>query len=198
MPRDYTIKKALPHSRYGRLTVIGNAKGGWLCRCDCGIEKVVRAQCLKTGATQSCGCYQKDVRARPWKHGKTYDPIYRLWVSMMDRCYRSNVPNFAYYGGRGIRVCERWHTFENFYADMGDRPDGHSLDRTDNAGNYEPSNCRWAPLTAQSRNMRSNRRLTLNGVTRPLVEWAELRGIPPQTVAGRLRRGKSIEQALTP
>lgn len=197
MPRDYTIKKALPQSRYGRLTVIANAKGGWLCRCDCGTEKIVRSQALTTGATKSCGCANLERVRAPRTHGMTYTPIYRLWVSMMDRCYRENVPNFQFYGARGITVCERWHTFEHFYADMGERPEGHSLDRhPNNNGNYEPGNCRWARLTDQSRNMRSNRLLTHDGVTRPLVEWAELLGIPPQTIAGRLRRGKSIADAL--
>jgi hypothetical protein len=198
MPRDYTAKKPLSHTRYGRLEVIGNAKGGWLCRCDCGTEKVIRTQALTSGATQSCGCYQDSVRHRARSHGMTYEPIYRLWVSMVDRCTRPSVPNFAFYGARGITVCERWRTFENFYADMGNRPDGMSLDRRDNTRGYEPENCRWAALKVQSRNTRSNRLLTLNGKTATVAEWAELLGMPPQTIASRLRRGKSIEQALTP
>jgi hypothetical protein len=196
MSRDYTVKKALPQNRYGRLTVIGNAKGGWLCRCDCGAEKVVRTQALKSGSTQSCGCYQAAVRTRARSHGMTHDPIYRLWVSMMDRCYRSNVPNFRFYGARGITVCERWHTFQNFHADMGDRPEGTSLDRIDNSRGYEPENCRWSALTAQSRNTRRNRHLTLNGRTATVAEWSEITGLSPQTIASRLRRGKSVEEAL--
>lgn len=198
MARDYTLKKPLPQSRYGRLTVIGNAKGGWLCRCDCGTEKVVRAQCLKSGATQSCGCYQRDVRQRPWKHGMTYKPIYRLWVSMVDRCTRQNVPNYPLYGGRGIRVCERWMTFENFYADMGDRPEGMSLDRIDSDGNYEPSNCRWATAKQQANNVRRNVLLTHNGKTQSIGLWAAELGIGIQTIRTRINRGASPEAALQP
>lgn len=198
MTRDYTVKKPLPQSRYGRLSVIKNAKGGWLCRCDCGAEKIVRAQALKTGATQSCGCYKAEVRHRPWKHGMTYKPIYRLWVSMIDRCTRPNVPNFKSYGARGIKVCERWQTFENFYADMGDRPDGKTLDRIDQNGNYELGNCRWATHKVQARNRRDNRLITMNGETKPLIAWCESFGLSPLTVSGRLRRGATLEAAFQP
>lgn len=196
MPRDYTAKAPLPQSRYGRLSIIANAKGGWLCRCDCGTEKVVRAQALKSGSTKSCGCYQKSVRRQPRTHGMTYTAIYRLWVSMKDRCYRESVPNYPFYGGRGIKVCERWHTFTNFYADMGQRPDGHSLNRINNDGDYEPANCRWSKLSEQSRNTRRNRMLTLDGTTRSLIEWAELHGLHPETLASRLRRGWPLSRAL--
>lgn len=198
MPRDYTLKKPLPQTRYGRLSVIANAKGGWLCRCDCGTEKVIRTQGLKSGAAQSCGCSLQLIRNRPTKHGMSKTSSYRLWVSMMDRCSRPSVPNFSYYGGRGIKVCERWQTFENFHADMGERPEGMTLDRIDTNGNYEPSNCRWASHQQQGANRRNNRMLTLNGVTKPLPLWCSELGLNPVTVSGRLRRGASPEAALQP
>lgn len=198
MPRDYTFKKALPQSRYGRLTVISNAKGGWLCRCDCGNEKVVRTQCLKVGTAKSCGCLKAEKPGGRTTHGMTYKPIYRLWVSMVDRCYRENVPNFKFYGGRGIRVCDRWRTFLNFYADMGDRPEGCSLDRIDNAGNYEPSNCRWAPHTVQHANRRGTRTLTYKGKTQALADWSRETGVALITIRGRLNRGATPEAALQP
>lgn len=198
MPRDYIAKKPLPQIRYGRLTVIANAKGGWLCRCDCGTEKVIRTQALKNGATQSCGCYQDSVRHRPKTHGMSQAPIYRLWVSMLDRCTRPNVPNYKSYGGRGITVCPRWTVFENFYSDMGNRPDGMTLERKDNHGPYEPGNCHWASHQVQGRNRRNNRLITVRGETKPLIVWCETYGLSPITVATRLRRGATLEAAFQP
>ena len=117
---------------------------------------------------------------------------------MMQRCYIETVPNYASYGGRGIRVCERWHQFENFYKDMGDRPEGMSLDRIDNNGDYEPSNCRWTTFKTQHANRRNNRNLTLNGHTKCIAEWANELNLHPATIRNRLRRGASDEEALQP
>lgn len=129
---------------------------------------------------------------------KRYPGEYETWSGMIKRCYTQAHRAYANYGGRGIAVCDRWReSFENFHADMGDRPAGLSIDRIDNNGNYEPSNCRWATCKQQSRNTRKARLITLNGETRCLTEWAELTGIKAITLLFRLDRGWSIEKAFT-
>lgn len=117
----------------------------WLCKCDCGVTKEVRASTLRSGASRSCGCRIVDAtRERNLKHGRSGTRAHRIWKGMLTRCQNPNANSFERYGGRGIRVCERWQSFEHFYADMGDPPDGHSIDRLDGSGNYEKSNCVWS------------------------------------------------------
>ncbi|MCY1042702.1 hypothetical protein OV208_15360 [Corallococcus sp. bb12-1] len=116
---------------------------------------------------------------------------------MLTRCTNSNYPGFDKYGGRGITVCERWTSFENFLADMGERPTGMTLDRIDNNGSYAPGNCRWATLKQQSRNKRSSRNVTIDGVTLTVAGWCERLGVKRATVYDRLKLGWSIERALT-
>jgi hypothetical protein len=117
---------------------------------------------------------------------------------MRKRCTDLAHDNYALYGGRGIKVCDQWlGSFENFLADMGERPEGKFLERIDNNGNYEPSNCRWATRSEQARNRRTNHLITHNGVTQPLVAWAEQVGISRLTLRSRLREGWSTERALT-
>jgi hypothetical protein len=117
---------------------------------------------------------------------------------MIERCRNPKVAFFKHYGGRGISVCERWQTFENFYADMGPMPTArHTVERKDTNGNYEPSNCRWATRREQARNTRTNRRVTFDGKTLCVAEWAEQTGLPAHTIAERLRAGWSVHDALT-
>lgn len=117
---------------------------------------------------------------------------------MLRRCTNPSDVAWPYYGGRGITVCERWQSFEQFLEDMGPRPsDAHSIDRIDGNRGYEPGNCRWATKKEQSRNMRRNRMLTLKGVTKPLAAWADTSGINHKTILARLRGGWTIEDALT-
>jgi hypothetical protein len=131
------------------------------------------------------------------KHGMYGTPTYSVWRSMIKRCYQTNTISYASYGACGISVCERWRKFINFYIDMGPRPGGHTLDRIENSGNYEPDNCRWATREQQSRNRRCARLLTFNGETLNLVEWATRRGIRKDTLQRRLDKYKwPIEKAL--
>lgn len=120
-----------------------------------------------------------------------------VWRLMIRRCESPKDKGFKYYGGRGIKVCDRWHDFDNFYTDMGVRPPNMQIDRIDNNGNYEPGNVRWATLPEQTRNRRSNTNLTFAGRTMCLQDWATQVGIGPPTILRRLQRGWSIEKALT-
>lgn len=156
--------------RFGRLIVVKRAESTaegrtlWLCRCDCGKEKVIRGKHLVNGAIRSCGCLHIEVlREQSLKHGATRGygktPEYESWTCMKNRCFNPKRKSFKDYGGRGIRVCARWlNSFENFLADMGRRPGpGYSIDRKNNDGDYEPGNCRWATSEEQNNNRRPRR-----------------------------------------
>lgn len=125
-------------------------------------------------------------------HGHTtggFSSAYHSWASMMQRCTNPKRRSYKHYGGRGITVCLRWRTFENFLADMGDRPDGKTIDRwPDKDGNYEPGNCRWATNSEQARNSSQTVMVEINGETRPLVEWCERRKISVNTVRCRVKK----------
>lgn len=130
-------------------------------------------------------------------HGKCGSRIHNVWRGIKSRCENPNSPCFHRYGGRGISLCAAWQSFDQFYADMGDVPDGMSIERIDNEGNYEPGNCRWATVREQSRNRRSNVVLTHAGRTMCVKDWANTLGIPRTTLKNRLREGWSVERALT-
>jgi len=187
---------------FGRLTVLRRASPGgahWLCRCECGGMLIARASNLVRGGTRSCGCLRRETTAAQARsratHGMTGTSTYRAWSSMLTRC-DNPASKYADWGGRGITIAERWRSFENFLADMGERPPGMTLDRINNDGNYEPGNCRWANHLTQTRNRGCARNLTYRGETKPIVEWAAQSHILYDTLLKRLGRGWSVERAL--
>jgi hypothetical protein len=199
------MKVELVGQRFGRLVVLQHAecvkyRDYWHCGCACGNVKVVRGQHLKSKnhGIRSCGCLMRRTthgQAGLGKRTKTY----RCWQNMLDRCYNPNKTGYKYYGGRGITVCRRWReSFENFYADMGDKPPGMTLERIDNNRGYSPDNCKWATRSEQNQNRRNAALITYKGRTHNIVLWARKLGINSKTLWNRLHRyGWSLERALT-
>lgn len=190
--------------QFGKLTVIGFAgldKGKnsrWLCRCECGGKCTHLAGNLKRGRCPSCGCLKKQKRVgqRCEDH-----PDFHVFSGMLTRCFNPKDHTYKRYGGRGIRVCDRWREggFWVFLSDMGPRPSpDHSIDRIDNDGHYEPGNCRWATPKEQGRNRRTNRLITHDGLTLPMSEWAERLGVKRQMIQDRLNKGWPVEKVLGP
>lgn len=179
--------------RFGRLVVLATGKrpGTYryvaICQCDCGAGPLpVRCDQLKGGGSLSCGCARRQKITR---HGFRSHPLYTAWHGMMARCYNPKNPRFADYGGRGITVCEAWHSVEAFVADMeDDYATGLELDRRDNELGYSPANCRWATHTEQAGNKRTVRMVTHDGRTMNLAEWAREVGLPHGTVLYRIKK----------
>jgi len=200
----------LENKKFGKLIVIGFAERKnkltcWYCKCDCG--KIIKAYTndLTTGDTTSCGYFKKEaLRIRRTTHAHSIDRknrgpsrTYITWQAMLNRCYNSNNKSFDYYGGRGIKVCERWKKFENFLEDMGERPTGLSLDRTDNEDDYYKENCQYADKITQCNNRRSNHLLNYKDKIQNITQWSKELNIGANVIRKRLRDGWSIERALT-
>lgn len=170
----------------------------WHCVCICGTQCVVSTASLRSGNTRSCGCLRSIRNSESHtKHGQSHTALYFVWNSMHQRCYNPNAKGFARYGGRGIKVCRRWHKLENFLADMGPRPVGMSVERRNNSGDYKPSNCYWATRSEQGRNKRNNVTGKYQGRVWCLTELAAAHGINQPTASQRMRRGWSFIAACT-
>jgi hypothetical protein len=196
--------------RFGFLTTTGrklvNSRWKWVVHCDCGEVRVVATSALygNKRTTKSCGCQRKNLlRAAKTTHGcsvKNGTPEYRTfvaWQSMLWRCNNKARRDYKNYGGRGIRVCDRWQLFQNFLDDLGLRPDSHSLGRINNDGNYEPGNVQWESAKQQGRNRRSNKFIEHNGKRQTLIEWAEELGLSYMALKKRMENGWDATRALT-
>lgn len=195
--------------RFGNLTAVerqgSHAKyAAWLCRCDCGQRVIVSSNYLLRGKKRSCGIlghiFVSPDRKTREKTGVHHRPEYRVWVRMKERCYDPKRHNFGSYGGRGIVVCDRWlGSFAAFFEDMGERPSsGHSIERDNNDGNYESSNCRWATMVEQRRNTRRTVYVERDGQLVKLVEFVEELGLSIYTVYSRVvKMGWDLDSALT-
>lgn len=195
----------LTGKRFGRLTVLSFVEDHrqgtyWLCRCDCGNEKVIKGQSLREGWTKSCGCFDRETKgSRASTHGLSKTRLYRIWVNMHRRCEYEKNGGYSYCGAKGITVCEEWKSFEPFrdWALANGYTDNLTIDRIDNSIGYMPSNCRWVTMKAQENNRRNCHYLTLNGETHTVTEWAEIKGISKHTLSGRINKlGWSVERAL--
>lgn len=193
-----------PFGRWKVLRRAPNSPSGdtyWICQCACGTVKAVNAYTLRKGLSLSCGCYKAEVTSRVKRiHGMKNTPEYRAWQNMKKRCYNPRNVNYPNYGGRGIRVCDRWKdSFLNFLADMGMRPGTlYSLERKNNDLNYTPDNTLWATDHEQRRNKRTNHLITFNNQTHCLQDWATQTGRGAATLSRRLNTyGWSVERALT-
>lgn len=191
--------KDLTGQRFGKLTVVKQVgtvsekdrHALWLCKCDCGNTTTSVGYRLQRGDKKSCGCIN---------HHLSSTRLYNIWARMKDRCGNKNHKHYCYYGGNGVCVCEEWkNSFDAFYewAIANGYEENLTLDRIDSNGIYEPSNCRWATRHEQMLNTSRNRRITYNGETLTVCEWAERIGVNQNTLLYRLRRGWSVERALT-
>lgn len=185
--------------KYGKLTVLSQWRGECYrqygsCLCECGNEKVIRLSHLPYGKIVSCGCVAiEKIRKLNLSHGEAHKSReWQTWMSMKQRCYDIKIPNYKDYGGRGIKVCDRWlNSFEAFLNDMGRRPSGLSIDRIDNNGNYEPSNCKWSTRKEQA----NNRRKILK-TKKSISEWGDYLQMSKKVIRNRLKYGWPIESVL--
>lgn len=188
--------------RYGKLIILGDAERSfcgarmWKWKCDCGSKGSSQMCAIKNGATKSCGCYARSIdRKVPGSRGS--NPLYLVWRTMHDRCNLPSVKAYKHYGGRGISVCDRWNNFDIFVKDMGPRPEGGTLDRKDNNGNYEPSNCRWATHKEQMNNMRKNVLIPVNGEMLTIAQASERFFIPYPRLYARIKKGWPVQKAIS-
>lgn len=185
---------------FGRWTALFVGSKTTRCRCGCGTVRDVATKSLLNGASRSCGCLRSERSAdRMRTHGRSKSAEYRSWRHMINRCTNPNVDSFPYYGGRGIRVCERWtDSFEAFFDDMGPRPSPHhTIERRDNNGNYEPANCVWATRTEQSKNRKNTIFIQVGEVRLALAEWSRKNSIPIALIHTRIRLGWDPGRAAT-
>jgi hypothetical protein len=196
--------------RYGRYTVMeyaghsnSNGQAVWVCKCSCGTIKEVVGTELRRGKCLSCGCLAEERLIKAvTTHNKCNTRIYRIYAGILQRCNNSKSDRYKNYGGRGIKVCDEWSGkdgFINFYnwSMANGYSDELSIDRIDNDGNYEPSNCRWADAKTQSNNKRWNRNITIDGVTHNITQWSEISGVSRRTIMSRIdKMGWDAKEAI--
>lgn len=201
-------RKNLAGCVFGRWTVVDYACSSgqgamWNCECECGTQKAVHASSLMSGKSVSCGCFMRDdLSRRAKRHGHNtkregQSPTYRTWRAMLRRCNDPAHTSYSNYGGKGIRVCDEWSSFDKFLEDMGERPEGKTLDRIDGDGFYSKDNCRWMDMQEQANNRVNNHHLQFQGKSLTIAEWSRELGINVNTIRVRLLRGKSTEEALS-
>lgn len=209
MKRNY---EDLTGKSFGRWTVINEAEPKyysnrriryWNCRCDCGVERAVKEQSLKDGSSNSCGCYHSDIMHTVGRnrvtHGQSNTRLYRVYRHMICRCTNPHDIRYARYGGRGIRVCDEWNSFEAFYqwSMLTGYDDTKSIDRIDNNGDYRPDNCRWVSISEQANNKSTTRLIEYQGESMSIAEWAVKLGMPYKKLHKRIYSGWSPEKALS-
>lgn len=193
--------KDLTGMKFDYLTVIerlpsvlsaGKLKTMWLCQCACGKMHPVSASSLTTGTTVSCGCKKR-------KHGYSHkERLYEIWLNMRRRCNDPTNKRYLHYGGKGVRTCEEWNDYSNFrtWALKNGYSDCLTIDRINNSGNYEPSNCRWATPKEQENNMSRNRVLEYKGTLHTMSEWADVLGMSYGTINHRVQRNWSMDRIV--
>jgi hypothetical protein len=191
--------KDISGQKFERLLVVSfvervNKQSIFLCKCDCGNYIKTSSNALKTGHNKSCGCLNIElIKKRSTTHGLSKHPLFSTWCDMKNRCYYKKHNRYNNYGGKGIIVCDEWHTFINFYNwAIQFWKENLSIDRIDNLKNYEPNNCRFATIKEQNRNRTSCVKITHNGKTMSIVEWSEYLNIPYETLRARIKRGKAF------
>lgn len=193
-----TVKEEAGVSKHGKVL--------WLCICECGNKVTVPTGALRSGNTNSCGCLNREInRNRHLKHGESFTKFYKHWLNMVNRCTNPSTVNYKYYGGEGIKVCERWLDYDNFKEDMYESFEEHSksnkhtsLERLDHKGNYCPENCTWATMKEQGYNRRNTTYLTFNGEKKTIEEWSKITGIKKDTIRSRVFKYHwTAERALT-
>lgn len=206
MPTDCGCGALELGKKYHRLTVVEKAPNyRWKFLCECGATIITSLGAVQSGHAKSCGCYNREVNhykvgctSAMLSHGKSTSRTYRIWSDMVTRTSNPAAKGYAYYGARGITISESWRQFENFFLDMGECPEGLTLERIDNNKGYSKENCRWASRKEQANNRRSNRLETYQGRTQTLKQWCEELGCNYQKINLRLTRLKwSLEKALT-
>lgn len=204
----------LTGQKFSRLTVIKRVENNkhkqrmWLCKCDCGNEKIVRGLDLINGKIKSCGCLkieQNKINLNSTSHGLTDCRLYYIWINIKTRCYNSQNKNYRFYGAKGIKMCDEWKNdfkafydwaYKNGYNDKAKRGEC-TIDRIDSNKDYMPSNCRFLNQKQQTRNMKSNHLITFNNETHCIGEWAEILNISRKTLDSRIGRGWDIKRVLT-
>jgi hypothetical protein len=192
--RLLVVRLATPEERANRKDVY------WLCKCDCGNEKIISGHSLKRGLILSCSCLQKEITSKRTKtHGESRTKFYKLWNGIIDRCENPTSSSYHNYGAKGITVCTEWHKYENFkeWALANGYKEGLSIDRIDNNKGYYPENCRWVTFQEQQNNKKDNHYITYNNKTMSLGDWARELKCERATIYARLQRGWTEEEAVS-